>query len=103
MANATGSDHARSRVGLIALLLAIIAGYLIGTQAGADNAAFADKIDELLKEKELVPVSIVPPAVAVPKGGWAVVGAADDRYYIVREDGTTLEVKPDRREYLIWR
>ena len=82
---------------------ALFGGYLLGSQAGAQNAAYADKVAQMLKEKELVPVSIQPPAVAVPKDGFAIVGAADDRYYIVRADGTTIDVQPDRRAYLLWR
>ena len=84
-------------------VFALFAGYLIGAQAGAQNAAYADKVARMLNEKELVPVSVQPPAVAVPKDGFAVVGAADDRYYLIREDGTTIDVQPDRRAFLLWR
>jgi hypothetical protein len=82
-----------------------VAGYLIGTQVGMSNAAHAgaDDVVRLLKEKELVPISVTPPAIAVPDKGWAIVGAADDRYYIVHRDGTVTWVQPDRREDLYWR
>ena len=84
-------------------LAAVIGGYLLGSGSDAHNQALADRVEDMLKDKELVPVSIVPPAVSVSEGGWALVGGADDRYYIVRVDGTTMEVMPDRRRYLLWR
>jgi len=81
----------------------LFGGYLLGSAGAGQSPAFADRKHDLLHEKELVPISITPPSVAVPGGGWALVGAADDRYYIVREDGTTIEVMPERRQNLLWR
>lgn len=86
-------------------------GYLIGANATGQSAIASpdeDKASQMLKQKELVPIQIQPPAVALTHGGVALVGAADDRYYIVKEDGTTVEVvanyrEADRRNDLFWR
>ena len=91
----------------VAGLVAAVAGYLAGVGAGTSNSAFADdspaKVGRMLKDKELVPVVIQPPAIALNRGGIALVGAADDRYYIIQADGTALMVEWDRRRGLYWR
>jgi hypothetical protein len=88
-------------------LIAAAAGYLVGTGAGTNGAAFAAdepaKVSQMLKDKELVPVVIQPPAIALSHGGIALVGASDDRYYIIQADGTALAVESDRRHGLFWR
>ena len=92
---------------LAAGLIAATAGYLVGTGVGTNNAAFAGdepaKVSQMLKDKELVPVLIQPPAVALNRGGIALVGADDGRYYIIQADGTALMVESDRRHGLFWR
>ena len=91
----------------VAALIAATAGYLIGTGAGPSNAAFADadpaKITRIARDKELLPVVIEPPALALTHGGIALVGAADDRYYIIQADGTALMVESTPRRGLFWR
>ncbi len=83
--------------------VALLGGYLIGSQGAAESRAYAEKVAEILKEKELIPIAVSPPAIAVATDGWAIVGGADDRYYIVRSDGTTREVFANRRRNLLWR
>ncbi|UCD76881.1 MAG: hypothetical protein JSV91_08120 [Phycisphaerales bacterium] len=91
----------------VAGLIAVTAGYLAGSGTGVSNAAFADgdpaKVTRMLRDKELVPVAVQPPAIALTHGGIALVGAADDRYYIIQADGTALMVECDRRRALFWR
>ena len=92
----------------LTLLLAGAVGlgsYLLGSHKGAEKAAFADGPggQVVVADKEIFPISITPPAIAVEKGGWALVGAADGRYYIVCEDGRTVDIWPERRHNLFWR
>ena len=92
---------------LAAGLIAATAGYLAGSGAGVSNTAFAGdepaKVARMLKDKELVPVVVQPPAIALSRGGIALVGADDGRYYIIQADGTALMVESDRRHGLFWR
>jgi len=92
--------HRYARLPLAAAALALIVGYLIGTDAPA-NGVVTTRLD--LKDRLLIPVGITPPAVAVDRDGWTVVGAADDRYYVVHQDGSAIEVMVDRRHKLFWR
>jgi hypothetical protein len=44
-----------------------------------------------------------PPVVAIPKDGVAIIGASDDLYYLVQQDGTTAILTGLRREDQCWR
>ena len=86
-------NSATWRVAAVVGLLA--AGAIVGTVMSADSVVRA-AFDRLVVENP------VPPAVAVPKDGFAIIGASDDRFYIVTSDGTTQELRFSRRD-LFWR
>jgi len=93
----------RSGWGTVSLAVvgaALLAGLLIGADTSAEEAGSPEPPSP---KKELVPVSLSPPAIAVARTGWAVVGGADGGYYVVREDGRAIEVMIDRQHRLLWR
>jgi len=86
------------------IIIAIAAGaYVAGTIIGNGGAAHAldepndSKPDVLVKER------VAPPAVTVEKGSVAIIGASDDRYYLVQQDGTVSILTGLRKEDLCWR
>ncbi len=99
------ASNTRRHFPLAVGVIALMGGYLIGSQPGSvvlgqENPA---KVAKMLEEKELVPINVDIPTVTVNKEGWAIVGAADGLYYLVREDATAVEIKVDRRNDLMWR
>jgi hypothetical protein len=103
---------ARTSVVIAALALAL--GFGLGSQSngpsalaqGAERSTLEERlalIELRLREKDLVPIIVQPPAVGSSKDGFAVVGGADGRYYVVRSDGASEEVVLDRRTDLFWR
>ena len=78
---------------------AFIAGTIIGNggPAQAFNPADEFKPDVLVKER------VAPPMIMIPKEGVAVIGASDNRYYIVQQDGTLAILTGLNKEDLCWR
>ena len=51
----------------------------------------------------LVKERVAPPVVRIEKGSVAIIGASDDRYYLVQPDGRTAILTGLNREDLCWR
>ncbi len=91
----------KNRIVIAAAVVAAAGGFLAGS-AGPPTA-LADGRPR--HAQPILPTSFVPPAVAVERGGFAVVGAADGLYYVVAADGTSCAVTAGRsnRDLLYWR
>ena len=78
---------------------AFIAGTIIGNggPAQAFNPPDESKPDVLIKER------VAPPVVMLEKGSVAIIGASDNRYYIVQQDGTLAILTGLNKEDLCWR
>lgn len=91
----------RDRIMVAVAVLAAVGGYIAGI-AGPSTAI----ADGRPRGAEIIlPAHCAPPVVAIERGGYAVVGASDGRYYVVRADGTSCVVSAGRnnRDQLYWR
>lgn len=88
---------ARRGVMVVLCVGAFVAGTVIGN-GGAVHAA-----DEDAKATVLVKERVAPPVVRIEKGSVAIIGASDDRYYLVQPDGRTAILTGLNREDLCWR
>lgn len=79
----------RASLPLVAAAVALIGGYLLGS--AGDRPARADRYAR--GAADLTIVETDPPAIALDATGWALVGANDGRYYIIRSDGVAFPVK----------
>ncbi len=78
------------------------AGFFLGSAQGGSGGAGAAHADSQPAVQQFVQ-RVAPPVIAIPERGAAIVGAADDRYYFVRSDGSTLILQSDHRSDLLWR
>jgi len=89
------------RSGIIATIAAgaFIAGSIIGNGGAAQafDGPSDTKPDVLVKER------VAPPVITLDKGSVAIIGASDDRYYLVQQDGTVSILTGLRKEDLCWR
>ena len=102
----------------VVLVLAMAGAWLLGTQMQDNTALAQDGSSESptanqianamanghLSLQDIIIDRAVPPAAVLPsKEAFAIVGAADGRYYLVDCQGVAIPVRGDRRFDLFWR
>ena len=93
--------NALSRGGAVVAISAgaFVAGTIIGN---GDVAQGSDEPNDL-KPDVLVKERVAPPVMTIEKGGVGIIGASDNRYYLVQQDGTVAILTGLHKEDLCWR